>query len=74
MSFLSNRNIISKNATSMFDIPSGFPQTIAMDETHRNILQRNQELLVRDLIFDEKLFEKLSDVFATSMVLKIQVC
>ena len=58
----------------MFDIPSGFPQTIAMDQRHRDILQRNQELLVRDLVIDEKLFEKLRDVFATSVVLNIEVC
>ena len=58
----------------MFDIPSVFPQTLAKDEALGKILQRNQELLVRDLVIDWKLFEELRDVFATSVVLNIEVC
>ena len=58
----------------MFDIPSVFPQTIAMDETHRNILQRNHEYLMKNLVIDEKLFEELRVVFSTSVVLTITVC
>ena len=58
----------------MFDIPSVFPQIIAMDETLRESIQRNQELLVRSLVMDKELFEVLSDLFDTSVVLKIKVC
>ena len=55
----------------MFDIPSVFPQTI-----HREILQRNKEDLVRDLVVDGKLFlqMQLSDVCTDRMEEEIKVC
>ena len=71
---LFNRNIISKNYTSMFDIPSVFPQT--MDEAGRKALQRNQELLTKDLVISDELFAALvrSRIFTESMVDEIKVC
>ena len=73
---LSNRNIIRKNATILFDMPSVFPQTIAMDEMHRKILQSNRELLVRDLYYHTDLCDHLvkHGVFTVHVMDEIKVC
>ena len=74
-------NIISKNSTSMFDIPSVFPQTLPLDEIHLKILQRNQEAIMRtQSLINMDLCAQLcahlvqSDVFTVNMVDKIKVC
>ena len=54
----------------MFDIPSVFPQAI------QEILRRNKEDLVRDLVVDDKLILQLqlSDVWTDRMDEEITVC
>ena len=60
----------------MFDIPFVFPQSITMNESHRSILRRNKELLVRDLDVNMNLCAHLvqSGVFTVSMEDEILVC
>ena len=55
----------------MFDMPSVFPQTIAMDEMRRKILQRN-----RDFYFHRDLCDHLVQhgVFPVHMMNEIKVC
>ena len=77
-------NIIDKNSTSMFDILSVFPQTVTMDEpqtvtmdeTHKNILRRNKDALVRDLFVYKDFCEPLvqAGVFTVAIVDEIKVC
>ena len=73
-----NRNVISKNSTSMFDISSVFPQT--MDDTHRTILQSNEAALLRNFVDNRDLCARLcahlvvNGVFTIEMVDAIMVC
>ena len=59
----------------MFDIPV-FPQTIAMDEIHRNILHSHRRYLVKEVDVSEKVLSHFvqSDVFTESMADDIKVC
>ena len=69
-------NIIDKNSTSMFDILSVFPQTVTMDETHKNVLRRNKDALVKDLFVYKDFCDPFvqADVFTVSDVDEIKVC
>ena len=62
--------IILLLVTSMFDIPYVFPQAI------QEILRRNEEDLVRDLVVDDKLLLEmhLSGVCTDRMEEEIKVC
>ena len=69
-------NIIDKNSTSMFDILSVFPQTVTMDETHKNVLQRNKDALVKDLFVYKDFCDPFvhAGVFTVAIVDEIKVC
>ena len=69
-------NIIDKNSTSMFDILSVFPQTVTMDETHKNILRINKDAHVRDLFVYKDFCGPFlqAGVFTVTIVDEIEVC